>query len=192
MKILLAILNQGQIRAELAQALLSLKSKHEVEIYFSNLRPISSNRNHIANKFISWDYDYLIMCDEDIAIQPDFIDKFVENDKDVCSWYIWTTWDNWPYPLALDKEIDWTGYQIKKELTLWLNEVDATGTWLICIRRNVIEKMSKPYFQFVFDEEWGLIKWEDFNFCDKAKELWFEVFIDTSIKTKHFKTNSIN
>jgi len=190
MKILLAILNQGQIRVELAQALLSLQTKHKVEILFSNLRPISANRNNIANKFISWDYNYLIMCDDDIVPQVDFINKLVENDKDVCSGYIWTLWDTWSYPLAL--KTDWEGYKIKKELTLWLNEVDATWTWLIWIKKKVFEKMQKPYFQFKFDEDWKLVKWEDFNFCDKAKELWFKIFMDTSIKTKHFKTNSIN
>jgi len=52
MKVLLAILNQGQIRVELSQVLLSLKTKHKMEIMFSNLRPISANRNNIANKFL--------------------------------------------------------------------------------------------------------------------------------------------
>jgi len=188
-KVLLSVLNQWEIRVELAQSLLALKSKHHIEIYFSNLRPIESNRNHIAQKFLDWDYTDLVMIDDDIVFNPKDFDTFIDNETDICSGFIWTNKGTEKFPLAMRKVSD--GYKVLESLTSGLNEVDATGTGLIKITRKVLESMKKPFFKFVYDEDGIVSNWEDFNFCDNAKKAGFKIFMDTRIKTQHFKTNSL-
>lgn len=61
---------------------------------------------------------------------------------------------------------------------------DAVGTGTMLIRRDVLEAMPAPWFEFVDTPEftWS----EDYNFCLKAKKLGFKTALDTRIATRHY------
>lgn len=57
------------------------------------------------------------------------------------------------------------------------------------IKREVFEKLSVPYFQFVSNENnTEHIRSEDIDFCDRAKEAGFQIFADTDVVCGHDKS----
>ena len=173
MNILIAIPHTWNIRAELTQFLLSIKSKHNVKIFLSWGRPITNNRNIILNEFNKNNFDYLLMIDSDIMPPSNILDM-IDNKKDICSADIHTARWNEIIKLAL-KKVEW-GYKTKETLIEWLNEVDATWTWCLLLSKKII----KEVWEFKWDNE-------DFNYCERAKEKWYKIYYDTRYKCKHFQ-----
>lgn len=181
MNIFIGIPHIGNLRTELVLFLMKLKNQ---KIYFSHRMPIDDNRNHIVDEFLKTDSSHLLMIDSDI--QPcDNILEMVSNDVDICCGAICTNKGGEVIPLAMMK-VD-GGYKCKRVLNNGINEVDAIGTGCIMIKREVLEKMSQPYFQFKY-KDGKLVNGEDFDFCYKAKELGFKVYYDASYKCNHFQT----
>ncbi len=58
-----------------------------------------------------------------------------------------------------------------------LYEVDSLGMAGMLVRKNVIEKMTKPYFKVGHINPEQIA--EDIYFCDRAKELGFKIYLDT-------------
>jgi GT2 family glycosyltransferase len=73
-----------------------------------------------------------------------------------------------------------------------LFETDSTGGACLAIRRDVLEKMKKPYFKFEYDEETRNRDFgEDFYFCREAKRLGYPIFVDTDVIFDHIKELSM-
>lgn len=73
-----------------------------------------------------------------------------------------------------------------------LDFVAGLATGCLFIRRAVLEKMQKPYFEFKYNPETREIKeGEDLGFCLKAQALGLKFFIDYSMLCHHFKQVSL-
>ena len=59
----ISVLNQGNVRLEIADMLLKLsrQEKYKINIEYPTKKPISYNRNDICKRFLETDYDYLLM-----------------------------------------------------------------------------------------------------------------------------------
>ena len=66
-------------------------------------------------------------------------------------------------------------------------QVDAVGAAAMMIRRNVIESIKPPWFQFLYREMRDVMVTEDLVFCVRAKEHGFEVWADQFMPCRHFK-----
>jgi GT2 family glycosyltransferase len=62
--------------------------------------------------------------------------------------------------------------------------VDATGMHFTLIRKEVFEKIERPYF--VYDTTS-----EDMNFCKKAKKAGYEIYVDTGLEIGHLSSEPI-
>ena len=174
MNIMISIPHIWNIRAELTEFLLSLETYwHKVKIFLSWGRPITANRNKILKAFNESDFDYLFMIDSDIQPPKDLL-KMIDNNVDICSADIHT--NNWTeiIKLALEKVTWW--YKTKIDLVEWINKVDATWTWCLLL--------SKKIIQDVWNFEWDN---EDFNYCERAIEKWYNIYYDTRYKCKHYQ-----
>lgn len=186
-KVYLTILNQGNIRPELANLLIHITHdpRYQVKITYPSARPITNNRNRIAKQFLEGDWDYLLMIDSDIVPHSNPLD-LIAHDKDItgCPCPQWNERDL--YWVVMDK--DGTGYKpIPPERRHGLRQVDAIGTGCILIRRNVLEAVRAP-FNDKQAEDGTLDLGEDFYFCEKATEAGFEVWCDWRAPCSHFKT----
>jgi len=174
MNILIAIPHIWNIRAELTEFLLTLNNYwHEAKILLSWGRPITANRNKILKTFKESWFDYLLMIDSDIQ-PPKNLLEMVNNDVDICSANIHT--NNWAeiIKLALEK-VEWW-YRTKQNLKEWLNKVDATWTGCLLLSKKAISDI----WEFKWDDE-------DFNYCERARKKWYNVYYDTRYKCKHFQ-----
>ncbi len=185
-----AVLNQGSIRPELSYLLTDITHQNKYRLYLTYPagKPISHNRNSIIQDFLKRkEYDYLVMLDSDIIPPLNFLD-LVDYQKDVMGAVCFAYMDNSVVPLVLENNPN-KGEKpfLVKELNgdEGLIEVDAIGSGLIIIKREVLEKVKTP-FSNIYDEN-GIKKMGlDLSFCKKAKELGFKVWCHLDYICSHW------
>jgi hypothetical protein len=68
--------------------------------------------------------------------------------------------------------------------------VDGLATGCLMVKREVFEKLEKPYFEFKYDAETRQpIEGEDIGFCLKMHKLGIKFFTDYSMVCKHYKNS---
>lgn len=191
-KIFLAVLNQGEIKTDLAKVLnyIQQNDSYEIMVSYPASKPITNNRNMIVQKFLAIkDADYLMMIDADIIPTPDIL-NLVDFEKDIITPLMFVQQKGTLIPLYLRRNKDGI-YDAGNYLEeTGLQEVDATGTGCIVIKREVLEKVEHP-FENVYDRD-GIKKLgNDFNFCKKAKELGFKVWVHLDYVADHISSASL-
>jgi len=132
-------------------------------------------RNELARKLLDSPAQYLFMFDVDMAFPPDTVYAAIEaakrgakiiglpyKNKTGEKFHIYRNVDEYKYKPILAFPTDFM-------------EVDAVGTGLIMIHREVFEKMPPPWFEGFMREESGVIHSEDMVFCKKARELGYKI-----------------
>lgn len=187
--IYISVLNQGEIRVELAKVLTELthQNKYNILISYPSDKPISHNRNKIVQDFLNHkDYDYLLMFDDD-NIPPTNILNLADFDKDVICGISFGYQQNLVIPSVFKRKDD--GLYSVHEFTgeEGLMEVDAAGSGQMMIARRVLEKIQYP-FRNEYDRD-GIKKLGlDLNFCQRVKELGFKVYAHTDYICSHYVT----
>lgn len=68
--------------------------------------------------------------------------------------------------------------------------LDGAATGCLFIKREIFEKLERPYFEFKYDPITRMpIEGEDIGFCLKMHKLGIKFFVDFSMVCKHFKNN---
>ena len=68
--------------------------------------------------------------------------------------------------------------------------VDGLATGCLFIKREVFDKLEKPYFEFKYDKETRQpVEGEDIGFCIKLHRLGIRFFTDYGMVCKHYKNN---
>lgn len=66
-------------------------------------------------------------------------------------------------------------------------KVDRVGGTTMLVRRDVLEKLKKPYQISHFNSDCTNIDFsEDYYFCDKVRELGFDIWIDPDVVCHHY------
>ncbi len=157
-------------------------------------------RNAYVEQFLASDCDILWFLDSDIVPAERTLDLITEyGDK----------WDlaGAPYPVWMSQagfdgpQVSFTVYKDRdNDGKLYpapipesgLDFVGGIATGCIFIRRKVLEKLSKPYFEFKYNPETReMTEGEDLGFCRKVNALGFKFFIDYSMLCHHFKKVSL-
>jgi hypothetical protein len=169
--------------------MVGLQSKYPYTMTRSNMLPIDRNRTHLVDLALKDpNMTHLLFIDTDIVPNDkNFLDIMVSYDLPILG--LLCTKKTAPFEPILYKASSpveervndfWVGF---KE---GLNEVDATGTGCLLVKREVFEKMSKPYFRFAAAYEQGLYQSEDIYFLENAKKLGYKVYVDTKHTCLHY------
>lgn len=130
--------------------------------------------------------DYIFWADDDVLLPADVIPRLFRHDKDfVSGLYFSRRAPHFPQIHKVNKKnknrydsiIDY-----KKDSLI---EVDAVGGGCMLIKREVFDKLKKPYFQYTPAGEKTLKKGEDYFFCDKVREAGMKIYCDTSVIGLH-------
>lgn len=180
-KVFIGIPNTGLLRTELVEWLML---QDDCDIFMPQAKPHDHCRNIIVNRFLETDYQWLLMVDSDI-VPPNNVLGMIDNDVPVCAAYARTMSNGELIPVGMTK--DDVGYHHDfKHSELGLHKVDAVGTGCILIKREVFERLDKPYFKFMY-QDGLLINGEDFDFSERVGEIYF----DSRYKCKHYTTIAI-
>ena len=158
-------------------------------------------RNEYVENFLASDCDVLWFLDSDVC-PPKFVFDLLVNDYD--KWQVAGA----PYPIWMaapgtsEPSILFTTYDglVKNEdgteQGIMMTEcprsgqkfVDAIATGCMFIKREVLEQMERPYFEFKFDPKTRKVKeGEDLGFCLKLGKKGIKCLIDYSMVCKHYK-----
>lgn len=160
-------------------------------------------REGVIQDFLSTDCDVLWMLDSDICPPKHVLDLLtMHGDKWQCA--------GAPYPVFMAspgesvRQLIFTVYKSigpdpatgKPRLAPCEcpNEgtamIDGIATGCLMIKREVFEKLERPYFEFKYDPITRMpIEGEDIGFCIKMAQLGIRFFTDFSMVCKHFKNN---
>lgn len=162
---------------------------------------VEKARNYLVQQCLEGGFDYLFMVDDDNPIPPETLITFINDDKDIviapilgrhpdekgnfkmCAFYV-------DPRLVGDKTLRY--YEPIKEFkdTGPLHRIDAGGTGCMLIKRKVLETLRNTH-EMVF--EFGDITVngqrrtmsEDVEFCERAVDAGFEVWLDDRIRPTH-------
>lgn len=188
-----AVLNQGEIRTELAKVLSMIQQQdgYRINMTYPHKKPITNNRNHIVQKFLARkEFDYLMMIDSDI-IPPPNIMKLVDFDKDIIVPLMFVMQEGKVLPLYLkqakDGQLEFHREYLDKQ---GLIPVDATGTGCIILSRKVLEAVKHP-FRNEYDSD-GIKKLgNDLSFCNRARKLGFQPYVHLDYVADHHSVASL-
>ena len=187
----LAILNQGTIRTDLAQVIniIIQNDSYRIQLTYPVAKPITNNRNTIVQKFLATDCDYLMMIDSDIVPPPNIL-TLVDFDKDIATPLMFVRQKGLLIPLFLKRNKDGM-YDAADYLNkTGMQEVDATGTGCIVIKREVVKSM-KYLFQNRYDEDGIKTLGNDFAFCQDAKKLGYKVWVHLDYVAGHHSVQDL-
>ena len=161
-----------------------LGSKDKLRFY--NIRGTNTvtARNSCVHEMLQGDWTHLFFMDSDMVFPKGTLKKLLKHDKDIVGgFYVIKRNDFHPTVFALGQRPG------GKYLTEWVNdfrEVEAIATGCLLIKREVLEKIPAPWFEYVWDEEAkGKMVTEDIIFCEKAKDIGYKVYCDGTIKCGH-------
>ena len=193
-KLYLAILNEGWVRAEHINTIFLASNTKGVKLVLETLgltwdKPIASNGNRIVKRFLKTDCDFLMMIDDDVI--PLFnIAELIFYNKDIIGA---------PTRRRKAERLEWVAYKKNPEGKGYysidldridpnadLVKVDAIGTGCILIKRKVLEKVRPPFVD-EFDDDGIRCLGMDLNFCQKAVEAGFEVYVSPKKICEHFR-----
>jgi glycosyltransferase involved in cell wall biosynthesis len=177
--------------------------QHGIDIQIGSIcgcSVVSRARNLLVKDMLESDCDYLIFIDSDINFEPEDILRLMawasDPKKGIVAAVPRTRSEDKVYIANLD-------YDERNELTMngmGLVRAERVATAFMMVRREVFVTMEAAHpdwkyydkrsdrvlpclFDFKLTEE-GYIG-EDFLFCDRARELGFEVWVDPSITLGH-------
>lgn len=142
--------------------------------------PFDSARNAACQRVLEGGYKYLFFLDSDVLTPPDTILRLIAHGLPIVSGLYYRRQP--PLIPVMLKGKQW--------ITEWNPpnsriEVDMCGAGCLLIRRDVLEKVPPPWFNWQLDKEGTDKLSEDFAFCMKAKAHGFTVHVDTSIVCRH-------
>lgn len=186
-KILVAVPNLGNVRAELSMMFLrwATNPKYQVKIWTpQHFVPLDYARNVIRKTFLAEGHDFLLSIDADVVPSEATI-ELADLDLDVVAPVCYVLKDEGIIPMALKRVED--GWQVVGDLERnQLVNVDCAGTGCLMIARRILEKV--PLFRFGYDKDGMLLTDEGFAWSDAVREANFDIFVFTNLVCQHFKT----
>ena len=153
-----------------------------------NFHPAASGRNVLCKHLKDCDADWVCMIDNDMEIPANLLDtvKDAPADADIIvpSFYCW---DQGSLKLTLcwgmDNEPQKDGVGCFQP---GFYELSKAGTGVIFIRPSVFNKISYPYFSYLYNEDQGMQGTEDIQFCLKARKAGLKIYGNAGITIGHY------
>ncbi len=202
----------GLIPALMVQSLLQLHKPLPAAFIYIERQLVEKARNEIVLEALKIpSCAYVLFVDDDNPIPTDTLDKMMEADKDIIIAAIPTRSPdaNGYHKLCAfyseEKEVGGKKIRTYRDIQQFrdpgpLHRIDAGGTGCMLIKRKVLEAMNKKYGQYMFER--GVIMLdepvvengvtidrrtmsEDVQFCERAVDLGFEIWLDERIRPIH-------
>lgn len=199
-KVLIGLPTMGSVHTLLLVAIMywvseAVKNKDmDILLYPSlNVRPHDRARNHIVEEFMKTEATHLFFIDSDTVPPPDALKKLLQADRDIISG-ITPIIEHDP-----KRQNDSSGYY-KKYNCVGMDEkhvepntgivpIKGAGGSCILIKKEVFEKLEKPYYKFLDKDDNGkdCLVSEDIYFIIMAISKGITPYCDTSVIAQHDK-----
>lgn len=182
-RILIGIPTAKYIEPDTFKSIYNLIIPEEYEVTYQHFYgyQIDQIRNLIADWTIKG-FDYLFSVDSDITFESDTLLKLLSHDKDIVSgMYIQRIQGTHNLEIYNDK-----GRLTYEELyNKGLVEIFGCGFGCVLVKKEVFVGVGYPQFEYHSAIDHNSTISEDTDFCKKAVEKGFKIWVDTSIKCSH-------
>lgn len=202
----------GMIPSLMVQSLLQLHKPLPCAFMTVERQRVDKARNAIAMEALRVGADYLFFVDDDNPVPPDTLELFLQDDKDIVIAPILSrnpdATGNHPLCAFYARDVDGIDLRLYEPIEEFrdegpLHQIDAGGCGCMLIKTKVLAAMAAKYKQYMF--EFGDIKLEekvtvdgqeydrrtmgeDVEFCERAINLGFEVWLDERVRPFHITT----
>lgn len=181
--VLISLTTRKSIHARVVHWLLQQSNNNPIDIVDTTM-PLEHARNLQVERFLQSQCDYLFIVDSDCVPKPDTIEVLLQLDLPFVSA---------PHPSVIGKEVGVmivdrveNGYVQHIPFDKGLQKCDAVGCAGMFIHREVFDKLEKPYFKFVYNNDGQLIQGEDFYFCEKLQRAGIDVYAYCDMTQTHY------
>ena len=188
MKTLIAVPCMDMVAAPFAQSLATLDKEGECLVSFLIGSLIYESRNNLAKQAITYNCDYVLWLDSDMAFDRDVLTRMLrhmESGKDIVTGLYFRRRP--PFTPVLFKELNfeegnlkWEGYDDYPEDEPF--EVAGAGFGCLMLKKDVLLDVLLNYQTFFNPMEHA---GEDIAFCVRARELGYKIWCDPTIKLGH-------
>jgi len=180
-KLVICIPTIGKVDWQFASSLMGLQLLPETRVIWMVRAMIDTARNTLVQDTLKdSSYTHMLMIDDDMTFDPDFVMKLIKHDVDIVSGLAFKRRPDYT-PCVFEKREDKQYYPI---LPTIFREVDIAGTGGILIKTDVFRKLKFPWFETFYDDtgrHWSV----DFDFSIKAKKAGFKIFVDPTAEMGH-------
>ena len=187
-KILIAIPTARNIEAETFKSIydLEIPDGYETSFQFFFGYQVDQVRNLIADWVVKG-FDYLFSVDSDIAFTPDTLKKLLSYDRDVVSgMYIQRNPSRHTLEIYEPNEhggVSNIPYERLKGRGL--TEIAGCGFGCVLVKAEVMRSIGYPQFKYYSAIDHAHTISEDVDFCKKARDKGFRLWVDPSIQCRH-------
>jgi hypothetical protein len=148
-------------------------------------RCISEIRNNLVEQALDEVCTKFIMLDTDQVYPSDAIIKLLSHDKPIVSGQVHRRYPPFD-PIMLRGELHkYQSIPFEEMYADKLVEIDATGAACMCIDMKVFLDVQYPWFEDIPKTKEDKLVGEDINFCWKARQEGYPIYMDTSIHVGH-------
>lgn len=183
-KVLIGVPCLDSIKTKTAFSLFNLKRGGNTELIMKVGADVARNRNQIVEYAIEKGFTHILFIDSDMKFNPDTLERLLENDEDICG----VMYHQRALPLRynlmpMEQDEERGKYEIVDfKVPADLFEVKWVGTGIMLIKTEVFKKLQKPYFAFLYEDEYV---GEDVYFCRKARDAGYKIFVDATVQNRH-------
>ncbi len=186
-RVCISIPCKGSVRAEMIEwtlrAFVELAPDVEVHIVNENA-PLEHARNVQAQRFLASECSHLFLLDSDCVPKQGTIQRLLAHELPIVAA---------PHPTRKGAErvlmalVRSNGHYKEHLPRQGLQMVDAVGGSGLLIERSVFEKLPRPWFRCLYDDDGLLHRTEDFYFCEQAKAAGYDVWADYALEQQHIR-----
>lgn len=202
----------GTVPASMVSSLLQLRKPAPCAFMIVERQMIEMARNGIVMEALKNNVTHVLMVDDDNPIPPDTLEKLLEDDKDIVIAPILSRNPNAKGVHDLcafySEEVD--GIKLYNHIEQfkddgYLHKIDGGGTGCMLIKIEVLAKLFAKYNNRVFERTRDVFPKsitvdgkeftertmsEDVQFCERAIEEGFEIWLDSRVRPLHISGNN--
>ena len=186
-KVLIAMPSTDYIPVWTVKSLMMLLRRDQDIIQICSGSLVYDARTKLVNEALRQNCTHILFLDSDMVFPEDTLARLLYDDKDIVTALCFGRVGNHP-PCAYKKvtkgDDTHTGYKepIDTDDLPAMLKVDGCGAAVLLIKLDVFKEMTKKFHKW-FEPEWNL--GEDLSFTERAKELGYEIWCDTTLDIGH-------
>lgn len=167
----------------------------ELDIQFFYGYRVDQVRNLMVDFLLLNDYSYMLCVDSDMVLPKRALLDLYDRDKGiVCGAYLKKDLNNKTLEMYGGDVVDSTGHTDYNWFMSKYGElltINTCGFGCVLIKREVLEAMKYPWFEYHCTRDFKDSLSEDADFCLKAKSLGYSIYLDTKVKCEHVGSFSV-
>jgi len=193
MKVALCIPARDNVHAGFALSLSNIsslltKNNIDFKVYINLGSVIPQQRNTLVDQALEYNATHIMWLDSDMHIPTATVNKLLEHDKDIVA----AAYSTRVPPYKSTAFTDANNLDSRLDAQNGIHKVFGVGMGCMLVKTHVYKYISKPWHQYLYNEDTKDLSGEDIFFCKNANDAGFEIYVDASLSQEiaHYGTKS--